>query len=56
MAGPKTKLHDILFSAPGMAALLITLKAEEDTPEGRAAAIRKKIEEEKKRKPEFIEV
>ncbi|MBW2559549.1 MAG: hypothetical protein JRE40_01715 [Deltaproteobacteria bacterium] len=51
-----TKMHDILFQAPDMVPLLITLPAEEDTPEGRAAAIRKKIEEQKARKPEVIEV
>lgn len=54
--GEKTKLHDILFSAPGMVPLLITLRAEEDTPEARAAAIRKKIEAEKARKPEKLTV
>lgn len=54
--GPVTELHDILFQAPGMVPLLITLKAEEDTPEGRAKEIRKKIDEEKERKPETIRV
>ena len=54
--GEKTTLHDILFQAPGMVPLLVTLKAEEDTPEGRAAAIRSKIEAEKARKPEKLTV
>jgi len=54
--GPVTQLHDILFQAPNMVPLLITLKAEEDTAEGRAAEIRKKIDEEKERKPETIRV
>ena len=54
--GEKITLHDILFQAPGMVPLLITLPAEEDTPEGRAAAIRAKIEEEKARKPEKLTV
>ena len=58
MGPPKAPIefHDILFHAPGMVSLLITLKAEEDTPEGRAAAIRAKIEEEKARKPEYMTV
>ena len=56
LGGPQTKLHDILFQAPGMVPLLITLKAEEDTPENRAAAIREKIDEEKAREPETIKV
>ena len=56
VGGPQTTLHDILFQAPGMVPLLVTLKAEEDTPEGRAAAIRAKIEEEKARKPEKLTV
>lgn len=54
--GPVIQLHDILFQAPNMVPLLITLKAKEDTPAGRKAAIRKKIDEEKERKPETIRV
>ena len=54
--GEKITLHDILFQAPGMVPLLVTLKAEEDTPEGRAAAIRAKIEAERARKPEKLTV
>ena len=50
------EFHDILFQAPGMVPLLITLKAEEDTPEGRAAAIRAKIKERKAYKPERMTV
>lgn len=56
LEGAQTTLHDILFQAPGMVPLLITLTKEEDTPENRAAAIRKKIEEEKARKPEKLMV
>ena len=54
--GERVRLHDILFQAPGMVPMLVTLKAEEDTPEGRAAAIRVKIEAEKRRKPEKLTV
>ena len=54
--GEKTTLHDILFQAPGMVPMLVTLKAEEDTPEGRAAKIRARIEEEKAKKPEKLTV
>ena len=50
------EFHDILFQAPGMVPLLISLKAEEDTPEARAAAMRKKIEETKAYKPERVTV
>jgi len=56
LEGAKTKLHDILFQAPGLVPLLITIPAEEDTPENRAARIRAKIEEEKARKPEKLMV
>lgn len=52
----QTTLHDILFQAPGMVPLLITLPAEEDTPEARAAAIRAKIEAERARKLEKLTV
>ena len=54
--GERVMLHDILFQAPGMVPLLVTLRAEEDTPEGRAAAIRAKIEAERARKPEKLTV
>jgi len=56
LEGSQTTLHDILFQAPGMVPLLITLPAEEDTPEGRAVAIRAKIEAERARKPERLTV
>ena len=54
--GEKITLHDILFQAPGMVPLLVTLRAEEDTAEGRAAKIRARIEEEKAKKPEKLTV
>ena len=54
--GPQLTLHDILFQAPGMTPTLVTLKAEDDTPEARAKAIRKKIEDEKQHVPESMTV
>ena len=54
--GEQMELVDVQFMAPGMVPMIITLRAEEDTPEARAAAIRAKIEKEKVKKPEKLTV
>jgi len=55
---PETQitLHDILFQPPGMVPMVVTLRAEEDTKEARAAQIRAKIEAVKAEKPEKLTV
>ena len=54
--GEKIELVDILFMPAGMTPMVVTLRAEEDTPEMRAAKIRARIEEEKAKKPEKLTV
>ena len=54
--GEKIELVDILFMPAGMTPMVVTLRAEEDTPEMRAVKIRARIEEEKAKKPEKLTV
>ena len=56
IAGPQTTLHDILFRHAELPPLLVTIPADEDTPEKRAEVIRAKIEERRAFKAERIEV